>query len=231
MDDQEGDNHDPLERPHITPELLLRAYAAGYFPMAEHAESEDLFWMSPRQRGVLPLDGFLLSRSLEKTIRSKRFTVYADQDFEAVISACAQTRPDTWINQRIRTLYSQLFEAGYVHTLECFHDGQRVGGLYGLALGRVFFGESMFHTMRDASKVALAHLVVRLRLGGFILLDTQFVTPHLASLGGVEMAQPDYQNRLQEALQGHAVFSLWPDDQPDDPDLVLKHLKQRSIRL
>ena len=214
--------------PEITPDLLLRAYAAGYFPMAEHADVSELFWVAPNERGILPLDGLYLSKSLSKTIRSNRFDVYVDRDFEAVISACAQTRSDTWINARIRSLYSTLFEQGQVHTVECFYDGKRVGGLYGLAIGRVFFGESMFHLMRDASKVALAHLVARLRAGGFILLDTQFVTPHLASLGGIAIPKMQYQTVLQEALEGHGDFLVWPQSDRDDPRQILDILS--SVR-
>ena len=213
------------ENPLITPQLLLRAYAAGYFPMAEHVHSTDLFWVSPNQRGVLPLDGLHLSKSLTKTIRSGRFEVFVDRDFEAVISACAQTRTDSWINDRIHSLYSDLFNQGLVHTVECFFEGQRVGGLYGLALGGVFFGESMFHLMRDASKVALAHLVARLRQGGFVLLDTQFVTPHLERLGAVTIDKPAYLQDLQLALEQDGDFYVWPPDEADDPRQVLEILQ------
>ena len=193
--------------------------------MAEHANSPELFWVAPKERGILPLDGLYLSKSLAKTIRSTRFDVYVDRDFERVISACAKTRSDTWINARIHSLYSALFTQGKVHTVECFYDGRCVGGLYGLVIGRVFFGESMFHLMRDASKVALAHLVARLRAGGFLLLDTQFVTPHLASLGGVAIPKDHYQALLQEALEGDGDFLVWPASERDDPKLVLDILQ------
>lgn len=225
MPDQRSANHATTRLPVITPELVLRAYAAGYFPMAEHADSKDLFWVEPKERGILPLDGLHLSRSLIKTIRSSRFDVYVDRDFEAVINACAQTRKDTWINARIHSLYSDLFRLGKVHTVECFYEGQRVGGLYGLCIGRVFFGESMFHLMRDASKVALAHLVARLRAGGFVLLDTQFVTAHLASLGGISIPKNQYQVLLQDALQGEGDFLVWPQTERDDPRQILERLQ------
>ena len=225
MPDQRSANHSTTRLPDITPELVLRAYAAGYFPMAEHADSKDLFWVEPKERGILPLDQLHLSRSLIKTIRSSRFDVYVDRDFKAVINACAQTRKDTWINARIHSLYSDLFRLGKVHTVECFYEGQRVGGLYGLSIGRVFFGESMFHLMRDASKVALAHLVARLRAGGFVLLDTQFVTAHLASLGGISIPKIHYQALLQDALQGEGHFLVWPKAERDDPRQILEILQ------
>ena len=213
------------EPPVITPQLLLRAYAAGYFPMAEHADSPDLFWVTPRERGVLPLDALYLSKSLIKTIRSGVFDVRVDCDFEAVITACAKTRPDTWINDRIHALYSELFDLGHVHTVECYSQGRLVGGLYGLALGGVFFGESMFHLMPDASKVALAHLVARLRAGGFVLLDTQFVTPHLQRMGAVTVERLNYMQGLQSALEHEADFLVWPSDEPDNPRTVLDILQ------
>ena len=223
--DQGSSNNTRQLLPDITPDLLLRAYAAGYFPMAEHADSPELFWVAPKERGILPLDGLHLSKSLVKTIRSSRYDVYVDRDFEAVISACAKTRSDTWINARIHSLYSALFAQGKVHTVECFYDGKRVGGLYGLAIGRVFFGESMFHLMRDASKVALAHLVARLREGGFLLLDTQFVTAHLASLGGVAIPKDHYPILLQQALEGDGDFLVWPKSDRDDPRQILDILQ------
>ena len=161
----------------ITPELLLRAYASGIFPMAETAEDPHLFWVEPEMRGVLPLDGFHLARRLARTVRADRFEVSCDRDFEAVVAGCAapaDNRESTWINAEIRRLYGELFARGRVHTIECRRDGRLVGGLYGLRLGGAFFGESMFSTETDASKVALVHLVARLRVGGFVLLDTQF---------------------------------------------------------
>jgi len=165
------------------------------------------------------------SKSLIKTIRSGVFDVRVDCDFEAVITACAKTRPDTWINDRIHSLYSELFHLGHVHTVECFYEGRLVGGLYGLALGGVFFGESMFHLMPDASKVALAHLVARLRAGGFILLDTQFVTPHLERMGAVTVERFNYMQGLQSALECEGDFFVWPRDEPDNLRTVLDILQ------
>jgi leucyl/phenylalanyl-tRNA--protein transferase len=193
----------------ITPHLLLRAYSIGLFPMAEDAEDDDLFWVDPEKRAVFPLDRFLVSRSLAKTVRSDRFDVRIDVDFDAVIDSCAAAAPDrekTWINGEIRRLYRELFDMGFVHTVECRRDGELVGGLYGVALRGAFFGESMFHRERDASKVALTHLVARLRTGGFHLLDTQFMTSHLASLGAIEISRETYHRALEQALGVHADF-------------------------
>lgn len=187
----------------LTPELILRAYAAGIFPMAEDADSPDLFWVSPEKRGVLPLDGFHISRSLRKTMKTREFSVRVDTDFEAVIDGCAtegEDRDSTWINPEIRRLYGELFRRGYVHTVEVWAEGELVGGLYGLSMGAAFFGESMFHRVTDASKIAMAHLVERLKAGGYRLLDTQFVTPHLASLGGIEIPRELYEVQLAAAL-------------------------------
>lgn len=188
----------------ITPELILRAYRAGIFPMAEDADSPDLFWVAPEKRGILPLDGFNISRSLRKTLRQHAFSVKVDTDFGAIIDRCAAAAPDrpsTWINHAIRSVYGELFRRGIAHTVEVWDGADLVGGLYGLAIGGAFFGESMFHRRTDASKIALAHLVERLNAGGFILLDTQFLTPHLASLGGIEISREDYEERLAEALR------------------------------
>ncbi|WP_395666429.1 leucyl/phenylalanyl-tRNA--protein transferase [Methylocella sp.] len=201
---------DPFE---ITPDILLRAYSIGLFPMAESAEDANLFWVDPEQRGIFPLDGLKLSRSLRKTIRSDLFEVRVDHDFDAVIDGCARSYPDrdkTWINDRIRRLYRQLFDQGRVHTVEAWFEGALVGGLYGVHLGAAFFGESMFHRKTDASKVALAHLVARLRQGRFLLLDAQFVTPHLESLGAVEIAKADYRRLLAAAMAQHGDFWAWP---------------------
>ena len=187
----------------LTPELILRAYAAGIFPMAEDAASPDLFWVSPEKRGVLPLDGFHISRSLRKTMKTREFSVRVDTDFEAVIDGCAtegEDRDSTWINPEIRRLYGELFRRGYVHTVEVWAEDELVGGLYGLSMGAAFFGESMFHRVTDASKIAMAHLVERLKAGGYRLLDTQFVTPHLASLGGIEIPRELYEVQLAAAL-------------------------------
>jgi leucyl/phenylalanyl-tRNA--protein transferase len=199
----------------ITPQLLLRAYSIGLFPMAEDAEDDDLFWVDPEKRAVFPLDQFIVSRSLAKTVRSDRFEVRVDVDFDAVIDGCAAAAPDrekTWINKEIRRLYRELFDMGFVHTVECRRDGALVGGLYGVALRGAFFGESMFHRERDASKVAATHLVARLRTGGFHLLDTQFMTSHLASLGAIEISRETYHRALEHALVVHADFYAWGPD-------------------
>lgn len=193
------------QRPHedITPEILLQAYACGIFPMAETANDPTLHWYEPQKRGILPLDAFHLSRSLAKTVRSGRFDVVADHDFDAVITACAQSVPGrekTWINQTIRVLYRQLFERGHCHTVEVREKGELVGGLYGVSIGGAFFGESMFHTATDASKVALVHLIARLRSAGYSLLDAQFVTTHLASFGAIEIPKRQYQTLLSQAI-------------------------------
>lgn len=197
----------------ITPDILLRAYSIGLFPMAESREADALFWVEPEQRGVFPLDGLAISRSLAKTVRSDRFEVRANRDFDAVIDACAD-RENTWINAEIRRLYRELFARGHAHSVEAYESGQLVGGLYGVSLGGAFFGESMFHETRDASKVALVHLVARLRYGGFRLLDTQFITPHLAGLGAVEIPRQEYRSRLSAALDAPADFAAWPPAEP-----------------
>jgi leucyl/phenylalanyl-tRNA--protein transferase len=200
----------------ITPQMLLRAYSIGLFPMAESAEDDDLFWVEPRERAIFPLETFRVSHSLAKTIRQDRFDVRIDVDFDAVVAACAAPAPErenTWINGQIRRLYRTLFDRGVVHTVECWRDGRLVGGLYGVALGGAFFGESMFHRETDASKVALAHLVARLRAGGFRLLDTQFMTSHLASLGAVEILRDDYRARLAAAMEPPSGdFLIWPKE-------------------
>ncbi|HEY4200532.1 MAG TPA: leucyl/phenylalanyl-tRNA--protein transferase [Devosiaceae bacterium] len=196
----------------LTPELIVRAYQAGIFPMAEDAGSDDLFWVSPEMRGIIPLDGFKISKSLRKTLKQRPFQVKVDTDFGAIIEACAtvgEDRDSTWINPTIRKLYGQLFERGLCHTVEVWDGDELVGGLYGLALGSAFFGESMFHRRTDASKIALAHLVERLNAGGFRLLDTQFVTDHLASLGGVEIPRETYEVLLAEALAHAGDFRKW----------------------
>ena len=204
---------DPLE---ITPQVLLRAYSIGMFPMAEDADDPTLFWVDPEARGIFPLDGLIVAKSLAKLVRSDRYAVRVDCDFDAVMAGCCgggPERPQTWINQRIRKLYRELFDRGFVHTIETYDDaGALVGGLYGVQIGAAFFGESMFHTARDASKVALVHLVGRLRVAGFQLLDTQFVTPHLASLGAVEMPRDAYHRMLDRAIGATADFFVWPKD-------------------
>lgn len=213
--------------PVITPRLLLRAYAAGLFPMAESADDPHLFWVDPEARGIFPLDGLIVSRSLAKVLRSDRFEVHADRDFEAVIRACAAAVPgrtDTWINGRIRDLYGELFDLGHVHTIEAYRDGILVGGLYGVSLGGAFFGESMFHRATDASKVCLLHLAARLVAGGFQLLDTQFVTPHLATLGAIEVPRRAYRTLLEAALPLRARFDAWPKG-PASGSAVLAQLR------
>ena len=187
----------------LDPDLLLRAYSVGVFPMANSRDAGDVFWVEPKKRGVLPLDGFHLSRSLAKTIRSGRFAMTADAAFAEVVSLCAERttgRPDTWINPDIERAYGELHARGYAHSIETWEDGELVGGLYGVRLGAAFFGESMFSRARDASKVALAHLVARLKAGGFSLLDCQFQTAHLASMGAVEIDRGDYVALLDSAL-------------------------------
>jgi len=201
----------------ITPQVLLRAYSIGMFPMAESADDPTLFWVDPEQRGVFPLDGILVSRSLAKLVRSDRFEIRVDHDFDGVIEGCAgggEDRPKTWINERIRRLYRELFQRGFVHTVEAWREGRLVGGLYGVQMGGAFFGESMFHRERDASKVALVHLAARLRLAGATLLDTQFVTPHLQSLGAIEIPRAEFHRRLDDALGRSADFHVWRQDEP-----------------
>jgi leucyl/phenylalanyl-tRNA---protein transferase len=184
----------------LTPALLLAAYRQGVFPMAEGRDDPEIFWVDPQRRGVLPLDGFRLSHSLAKTIRQGRLEVTLDRAFVAVVEACAE-REETWINATILDLYAALHAQGRAHSVEVWEDGHLVGGAYGVALGGAFFGESMFSRRRDASKVALAHLVGMLRRDGFRLLDTQFLTPHLASLGGIEVSRGAYRRMLAEALE------------------------------
>ena len=200
----------------VTPDLLLRAYSIGVFPMAESADDPTLFWVDPPERGIFPLDGIVVSRRLARTIRADSFSVRVDHDFEGVIAGCAAAAPDrpsTWISTRIRDLYGALFDMGYVHTVETYDEtGALVGGLYGVAIGGGFFGESMFHRATDASKVALVHLAARLTAGGYTLLDTQFVTPHLATLGAVEISRADYRARLEAALEIETDFYVWPRD-------------------
>jgi leucyl/phenylalanyl-tRNA--protein transferase len=193
----------------LTPDLLLRAYATGLFPMAESAEDPELFWVDPERRGILPLDGLHIPRRLKKTIRQGRFDVTADRDFLGVLRGCAERTPNrksTWINAEIIRLYAALHAMGAAHSIECWHEGHLAGGLYGVALGGAFFGESMFSRVTDASKVALVHLVARLRRGGFTLLDTQFVTAHLARFGAVEISRRVYRKRLDAALETEARF-------------------------
>jgi len=193
----------------ITPDMLLRAYACGVFPMAAGRDDPEVHWIDPRRRGVLPLDGFHLPHRLARTLRQQRFEVRVDADFEGVLEGCAEPGPgrdDTWINPIILRLMRQLFERGYAHSIECRRAERLVGGLYGIAISGAFFGESMFSRERDASKVALAHLVLRLKLGGFRLLDTQFVTEHLKQFGAIEIPRADYHRQLAAALAVPARF-------------------------
>jgi leucyl/phenylalanyl-tRNA---protein transferase len=196
--------------PKLTPEILLRAYAEGLFPMAERRGDPTLYWVSPEKRGVLPLDVFHLPHRLARRVRSGAFTVTADHAFRDVMLACAAPAPgrqETWINDEILRLYIALHAGGHAHSIECWQDGELAGGLYGVRLGAAFFGESMFSRRRDASKVALVHLVEGLRRGGFVLLDTQFITAHLAQFGAIEIPRAHYLVKLADALNREA---LWP---------------------
>jgi leucyl/phenylalanyl-tRNA--protein transferase len=198
----------------ITPDLVIRAYRAGLFPMAESRDADRLYWLDPELRGVLPIAGFHLPKRLARTALSGRFQVTADADFAATLAGCAEPAPgrgDTWINPEIERLFGTLHALGVAHSIECWEDGALVGGLYGVALGGAFFGESMFSRARDASKVALVHLVARLAIGGFTLLDTQFLTAHLAQFGATEIPRADYKVRLAAALE---VPARWfePDE-------------------
>jgi leucyl/phenylalanyl-tRNA--protein transferase len=215
----------------ITPQLLLRAYTAGIFPMAESAQDNALYWVEPEIRGIIPLEGFHVPRKLAREIRQRTFRVTMDQSFDEVIAACAGApgsagaeavveRPSTWINARIAALYSQLHKMGCCHSIEVRRqDGSLAGGLYGVRIGAAFFGESMFSAETGASKVALVHLVARLRAGGFQLLDTQFVTDHLKTFGCIEVPKEAYRQLLDEALVQDADFSAFAGD--GDPDAVL----------
>ncbi|MBX4907020.1 MULTISPECIES: leucyl/phenylalanyl-tRNA--protein transferase [Rhizobium] len=196
--------------PGITPDILLRAYSIGLFPMAESADDPEIFWVEPELRGVLPLDNFHISKSLAKTVRRKPFDIRFDHAFDQVIAACAEEtsgRPSTWINQTIRSLYSTLFEIGHAHTVEAWDGDQLVGGLYGVSLGSAFFGESMFSRRTDASKICLVHLVDRLREKGFTLLDTQFTTEHLKTFGAIDVPKAEYAVLLASAMESpHLKF-------------------------
>ncbi len=198
----------------VTPELMLRAYRAGLFPMAETRRGDRLYWLDPEQRGVLPLNGFHVPRRLLRTTLNGGFEVSADTDFAGVIAACAEAQPgreDTWINRDIERLFTALHRQGHAHSVEVYQQGQLAGGLYGVVMGGAFFGESMFSRVRDASKVALVHLVARLRLGGFVLLDTQFVTAHLAQFGAHEIPRARYKALLDKAAAQHARWIAAPD--------------------
>jgi len=211
----------------ITPEVLLKAYSCGIFPMAESADDPALYWIEPEMRGIMPLDRFHLPNRLARSVRSDRYSVAVDRDFDAVIDGCAQSmpgRPRTWINARIRNLYRKLYQRGDCHSVEVY-DGERlVGGLYGVSLGRAFFGESMFHRERDASKIALVHLVARLKAGHYRLLDTQFVTDHLRMFGATEVSRPVYHKLLDAALVGEGDFGALALDRPVSGAEVLAQL-------
>jgi leucyl/phenylalanyl-tRNA--protein transferase len=199
----------------LTPDLLLRAYAAGIFPMAESATSSELLWFDPPMRGILPLDSFIVPRRLRRTVRQKRFEVRCDTAFRAVMEACGAAtadRPTTWINPTILAAYTRLHQVGHAHSVECWEDGALVGGLYGVSVGGAFFGESMFTRRTDASKVALVHLVARLKAGGYQLLDTQFVTEHLQQFGAIEIPRARYRALLAGALRTPSSFPVALDD-------------------
>lgn len=190
----------------LTPEILLSAYAGGIFPMAEHRDDPEIFWVDPRERGVIPLDGFHISRSLAKTIRSERYKITYDVDFAGVVQGCAD-RDETWINDMLFDLYTQLNRVNLAHSIEVWDADRLVGGVFGVTLGGAFFGESMFSRSRDASKVGLAYLVDRLHAGGFALFDTQFITTHLSSLGAQEIPRVSYRSQLENALSLNAEFN------------------------
>lgn len=199
-----------MHAPILTPEILLSAYAQGLFPMAERRDDPTLFWVSPDKRGVIPLDGFHVPKRLARAVRSNRYRVTSDQAFVKVMRACAAPAPgreQSWINDEILRLYTALHAGGHAHSIECWEGDELAGGLYGVSLGAAFFGESMFSANRDASKVALVTLVEMLRRGGFLLLDTQFLTPHLTQFGAYEIPREDYLARLHVAIAREAI---WP---------------------
>jgi len=217
----------PLEK--FTAEHLIKAYALGIFPMAESADAERVFWVDPEYRGILPLQGFHVPVRLARTVRQDQFGVRVDLDFPGMMRACAKSReerPSTWINQEILDLYTELHERGLAHSIECWKDGHLVGGLYGVTLGGAFFGESMVSFERDASKVALVHLVARLKAGGYTLFDTQFVTEHLRQFGVIEVPKERYHKLLETALTTPANFFALPREA--DGQSVLQSISQRS---
>jgi leucyl/phenylalanyl-tRNA---protein transferase len=212
----------------ITPQILLKAYAAGIFPMAESAEDAALYWVEPDERGIIPLRGLRISHSLRKQVRKQTFEIRIDTAFLEVIEACAaktKNRKSTWINARICKLYNQLHKMGHCHSVECWRDGKLVGGLYGVKIGAAFFGESMFSRATDASKVALVHLVARLNAGGFQLLDAQFMNPHLKTLGAIVISKADYRELLPSAIEASADFLKFSED--GDPSRVLHYAHLR----
>lgn len=219
-----------MEMLELTPDMLLRAYAIGVFPMSEDREDPGLFWVDPRMRGIIPLDEFHVPRRLRRTVRSDQFHVTFDHAFEEVIEGCAEAteiRPRTWINDRLVTLYTSLFHMRNAHSVECWSNGKLVGGLYGVSIGGAFFGESMFSRKRDASKVALVHLVAVLRSCGFCLLDTQFITDHLIQFGAQEIPRKEYRTKLAEALKISTNFSL--DAALEETTALLKRLRETDL--
>ena len=208
----------------LPPEILLHGYSIGIFPMAEHRNDPDVFWVDPIRRGVFPLNGFHLSRSLARHMRRGGYQVSIDRDFAGVLDGCAD-RAETWINPEIRASYLALHHLGHAHSLEVWQAGQLIGGVYGVVLGAAFFGESMFSRRTDASKIALAHLVDRLRQTGFALFDTQFLTAHLASLGAVEIPRAEYRRQLERALNGAADFAAVIEQSPQG---VIQRITQTS---
>ncbi len=210
----------------VTPELMLRAYRVGLFPMAETRRGLRLYWLDPEQRGILPLDAFHLSKRLRRTVLSGPYQVTSNKAFAAVIAGCAAGAPgreDTWINTDIERLFQDLHRQGAAHSVECWHEGLLVGGLYGVSLGGVFFGESMFSKARDASKTALVHLVARMRMGGYVLLDTQFVTSHLAQFGAIEVPRDAYKAMLATAVQVPARWIAEPEPAALEAEIKLLH--------
>lgn len=224
--------------PDVTPQLLLNAYASGVFPMSEGADDPSIFWVQPELRGILPLDKFHLPRSLRKAMRKNPFIVKVDTAFGDVMRLCAEEAPDrttTWINDTILESYQQLHQIGHAHSVECWQDEQLVGGLYGVKIGGAFFGESMFSRKTNASKVALTHLVHRLRLGGFSLLDTQFTTAHLERFGVIEVSRQNYEELLEPAINLDANFFAYSENGTDSfydgggtSDSILQSFSQMS---
>ncbi len=213
----------------ITPDILLKAYATGIFPMSDGRDEPEIFWVDPETRGILPLDAFHLSRRLRRTVRREAFTIRVDSAFEQVMTACATPasgRWTTWINHEIEELFAVLHHRGFAHSVEAWVGNELVGGLYGIALGAAFFGESMFSLRSDASKVALVHLAARLTLGSFVLLDTQFITSHLRQFGAIEITRADYHSRLSVALSGSGDFSL--SGRPLSSEVALQSSTQTS---
>ena len=215
----------------LTPQIVLDAYSKGLFPMAENRRDKQLFWIDPEVRGILPLDNFHIPRSLKKKIRNNPFEVRFDHNFSAVIRACAQQKPkrrETWINDQIIELYTKLFCMRHAHSVECWQEEKLVGGLYGISIGGAFFGESMFSSERDSSKIALVHLVARLNLAGFTLLDTQFITDHLKQFGAIEISRVEYHKILNVALNLNVGFHL--EVSLDSEEGVLKRILQSKTQ-